>query len=234
MNQSGMNQVDVKQQLPDSLSAGIDGELSKEQLRFLLRRLDHDDELQQTWMRYHIARDSLRHQLPPMAGGGFAARVMSSIEQESKPAVAAKRNHWLRWSTGGAIAASVAAAALMIGRPAGETERVTASTATTQQQTRTVAAVPQIAAPTAPAAVPPWLSGNSAGLLSQQASATLGSPFGRSETSMYPRRLSTYQSMPRYRTLDNNDGSYLLLLDPRQQPPTAASPSNISAAAGAR
>ena len=37
MNQAGMNQ-----NIPDSLSAGIDGELSKEQLRFLLRRLDHD------------------------------------------------------------------------------------------------------------------------------------------------------------------------------------------------
>jgi sigma-E factor negative regulatory protein RseA len=221
MNQAGMNQTDVKQQSPDSLSAGVDGELPKEQLRFLLRKLDHDAALQQTWLRYHFARDSLRHQLPPMASDGFAARVMSAIDQESKPALISKRNHWLRWSTGGAIAASVAAAALMIGQPAGDTERVTASTATTQQ-IRTVAATTQIAAPTAPAAVPPWLSGNSAGLLSQRASATLGSPFGRSESSMYPGRLSTYQSMPRYRTLDNNDGSYLLLLDPRQQPPTAS------------
>jgi len=70
--------------------------------------------------------------------------------------------------------------------------------------------------PVAPAAVPPWLSGNSAGLLSQQASATLGAPFGSNQPS-YARRLSTYPSMPRYRTLDNNDGSYLLLLDPEQQ-----------------
>jgi sigma-E factor negative regulatory protein RseA len=231
MNQAVMNQADAKQRLPDSLSAGIDGELSKEQLRFLLRRLDHDDVLQQTWLRYHFARDSLRRQLPPMASGGFAARVMLAIDQESKPVLVGKRNHWLRWSTGGAIAASVAAAALMIGQPVGETERVTASTATTQQ-TRTVTATTQVATPTAPAAVPPWLSGNSAGLLSQQASATLGSPFGRGETAVYPRRLSTYPSMPRYRTLDNNDGSYLLLLDPRQQP-SMASPSN-RAAAGAR
>ena len=64
--------------------------------------------------------------------------------------------------------------------------------------------------------MPPWLSGNSAGLLSQQASATLGSPFGQSPSN-YARRLSGYPSMPRYRTLENNDGSYLLLLDPEQQ-----------------
>jgi sigma-E factor negative regulatory protein RseA len=207
MNQAGMNQ-DTR----ESLSAGIDGELSKEQLRFLLRRLDHDASLQQAWTRYHIARDGLRRQLPPMAQPGFAARVMLAIEQESKPAMAStRRNHWLRWSTGGAIAASVAAAALMIGQPTGDAERLTAATT---QQANAVTTVAPANKSVAPAAVPPWLSGNSAGLLSQQASATFGASFGQSA---YARRLSDYPSMPRYRTLDNNDGSYLLLLDPEQQ-----------------
>jgi sigma-E factor negative regulatory protein RseA len=215
MNQADMNQADSNPDVPENLSAGIDGELSKEQLRFLLRRLDHDPSLQQSWARYHIARDGLRQQLPPMASAGFAARVMQAIERESAPAAAiSRRSHWLRWSTGGAIAASVAAAALMIGQPTGDAERVTASS--TAQQTNTVAAVTSISKPTAPAVVPPWLSGNSAGLLSQQASATLGAPFSQNQ-SAYARRLSTYPSMHRYRTLDNNDGSYLLLLDPEQQ-----------------
>jgi len=214
MNQADMNQTDLNPDAPESLSAGIDGELSKEQLRFLLRRLDHDPSLQLSWTRYHIARESLRQQLPPLASAGFAARVMQAIERESVPAVAtSRRSHWLRWSTGGAIAASVAAAALMIGQPTGDAERLTASTT---QQTNTVAAVTSISKPTAPAAVPPWLSGNSAGLLSQQASATLGAPFGQNQPA-YARRLSTYPPMHRYRTLDNNDGSYLLLLDPEQQ-----------------
>ena len=214
MNQADMNQADLNPDAPESLSVGIDGELSKEQLRFLLRRLDHDPSLHLSWARYHIARDSLRRQLPPLASAGFAARVMQAIERESTPAVAtSRRSHWLRWSTGGAIAASVAAAALMIGQPTGDAERLTASTT---QQTNTVAAVTPISKPTAPAAVPPWLSGNSAGLLSQQASATLGAPFGQNQPA-YARRLSTYPPMHRYRTLDNNDGSYLLLLDPEQQ-----------------
>ncbi|GGY19465.1 hypothetical protein GCM10008098_09720 [Rhodanobacter panaciterrae] len=216
MNQADMNQADLNPDAPESLSAGIDGELSKEQLRFLLRRLDHDPSLQQSWTRYHIARDSLRQQLPPLASAGFATRVMQAIEQASVPAAArSRRSHWLRWSTGGAIAASVAAAALMIGQPVGDAERVTAST---MQQANTVAAAAPIGKPTAPAAVPPWLSGNSAGLLSQQASATLGAPFGQNQPA-YARRLSSYPSMHRYRTLDNNDGSYLLLLDPEQQVP---------------
>ena len=66
MNQAGMNQ-DTR----ESLSAGIDGELSAEQLRFLLRRLDHDAALQQAWGRYHVARDGLRKQLPMLATAGL-------------------------------------------------------------------------------------------------------------------------------------------------------------------
>jgi sigma-E factor negative regulatory protein RseA len=211
-NQAG-NQVDIDLNVPESLSAGIDGELSKEQLRFLLRRLDHDPALQQTWTRYHIARDSLRQQLPPMAGTDFAERVMLAIGGESAPAAATRRGRWLRWSTGGAIAASVAAAALMIGQPTGDAERLTASAV---QQGSAVAVAASTGKPAIPAAVPPWLSGNSAGLLSQQASATLGTPFGANQPA-YVRRFSSYPPMHRYRTLDNNDGSYLLLLDPAQQ-----------------
>ena len=223
-NQPG-NQADIDPNVPESLSAGIDGELPKEQLRFLLRRLDHDPALQQTWTRYHVARDSLRRELPPMATAGFAERVMLAIGDESSPAVASRRSHWLRWSTGGAIAASVAAAALMIGQPTGDAERMTASTV---QQGSAVAVAAPASNPT-PAAVPPWLSGNSAGLLSQQASATLGTPFGSSQP-VYGRRLSAYPTMHRYRTLDNNDGSYLLLLDPAQQ----AAPGTVRQAAAAQ
>src|SRR3546814_1204804 len=92
---------------------------------------------------------------------------------------------------------------------------MTAAASTSPQASTEVAAV-SASKPVAPAAVPPWLSGNSAGLLSQQASATLGAPFGQNQPA-YARRLSGYPSMHRYRTLDNNDGSYLLLLDPEQQ-----------------
>ncbi len=208
MNQAGMNN-DTR----DSLSAGIDGELPKEQLRFLLRRLDHDEPLQQQWIRYHMIRDSLRRQLPAAATTEFATRVMLAIEQESAAAGSVRSRYWLRWSTGGVIAASVAAAALMIGQPTGGAGRLVASTGSGQQTS--APAMAQAAGKTSsPAVVPPWLSGNSAELLSQQASATLGSPFAASQPA-YARRPSTYP-MHTYRTLDNKDGSYLLLLDPGQ------------------
>jgi sigma-E factor negative regulatory protein RseA len=206
-NQAGMNNP-----IREDLSAGVDGQLSKEELRFLLRRLDHDASLQQAWARYHVARDGLRRELPTLASADFAERVMLAIEQQAMPSVT-RRGHWLRWSAGGAIAASVAAAALMVGQPTADVERTAMPSAH-----RAVAAVSPTATTTAsqtlPATVPPWLSGNSAGLLSQQASATLGAPLSNSPSN-YVQGLSGFPH--RYRMLDKKDGSYLLLLGPAQQ-----------------
>lgn len=212
-----MNQAPMNQDAREDLSAGMDGELPVEQLRFLLRRLDHDDTLRQAWSGYHYARDGLRREISLRASGGFAARVMLAIEQEQEQetvsAGAPPRRHvWLRWSGGGVIAASVAAAALMISQPAGDAGRLDAAAVTGASQ---VAVSTPANARVAPPSVPPWLSGNAAGLLSQQASATLGAPLEGSQA-RGARRLSAYPAMHRYRTLDNNDGSYLLLLDPAQ------------------
>lgn len=223
-----MKQVQSSQDVCESLSAGVDGELSTEQLRFLLRRLDHDVSLRQVWARYHLVGDGLRQQLPPLASDAFAERVMQAIDLETGRAVVVtprRHNHWLRWSTGGAIAASVAVAALMISQPAGDGTRIGTPA---QQQNASIASVvstlPSSNKPMAPAAVPPWLSGNSAGLLSQRASATLGEPFDNRRQPGVSRRLSTNPEMRGYRTLDNNDGSYLLLLDHGQPAAAEGSP----------
>jgi sigma-E factor negative regulatory protein RseA len=217
MKQAGMNQ-DAR----ESLSAGMDGELPVEQLRFLLRRLDHDASLRQAWSGYHLARDGLRREEALLASPGFAARVMLAVEQESNATqTVSRRHHWLRWSGGGVIAASVAAAALMISQPAGDPTRMDPAS---NAGATSMAAVSPAAESAAPPSVPPWLSGNSAGLLSQQASATLGAPLDNAQGQPRSRRrLSSYPPMHRYRTLDNNDGSYLLLLDPAQSPPRNAS-----------
>ena len=208
MKQAGMNQ-DPR----ESLSAGMDGELPVEQLRFLLRRLDHDDSLRQAWSGYHLTRDGLRREGSLLASSGFAARVMLAIDAESHAAVVvSRRHHWLRWSGGGVIAAGVAAAALMIGQPTGDPGRMdpAASIGTSQ-----VAVASPTLKSSVPPSVPPWLNGNSAGLMSQQAAATLGAPADNGPGRNL-RRLSSYPAIHGYRTLDNNDGSYLLLLDPAQ------------------
>ncbi|WP_266167945.1 sigma-E factor negative regulatory protein [Dyella subtropica] len=205
----------------ENLSAGMDGELTQEELRFLLRRLDHDATLQHAWARYHVARDGLRHTLPPLASPRFSARVMQAIEQEAMVVEGGRRRHWLRWSAGGAIAASVAVAALMVAQPVGPGSDGSAPRVAAANHARDVvrAGTAPVHAET-PAAAPAWLN-NYASLpseLTQQASATLD---GGESTLLYSRsRLNPYQ-VERYRAINNGDGSYLLLIPPAQKVPQA-------------
>jgi len=208
----------------EHLSAGIDGELAREELRFLLRRFEHDAELGQAWTRYHLARDGLRRQLPAVASAGFAARVAQAIAQESEAKAGRRAPHWLRWSAGGAIAASVAVAALMIARPVTDDDHTAAGLA----QASATAEVMPSTEPAAPAAVPPWLSGDTASRYSQQAAATLGESYGEMLLP-YARSLSPYR-LQSVRTPGNQAG-YLLLVDPQQ---ASAVHSPRQAAAGGR
>lgn len=103
----------------EQLSALMDGELPRDEVRFLLRGLDGDAGLARRWSRYHIARAVLQRQYVPAATGDdrFAAAVMSRLE----PAPVRRRAARIgRWAGGGAIAAAVAVVALMATRPAGE------------------------------------------------------------------------------------------------------------------
>ena len=205
----------------ETLSAAVDGELSKEELRFLLRRLDHDASLLQAWARYQVSSASLRRELTPLAESGFAARVMLAIEQDRSGAVSTDKQprHWLRWSAGGAIAASVAAAALIISQPTGGpgTDRQSPLTASVASHV-SASATSLHDASVAPATVPPWLSGYSASQLSQRASITLGDSSDPSLTP-YATSVSPYQ-LSRYRTVRAGDGSYRLLIDAAQIPVT--------------
>ncbi|TBR39667.1 MULTISPECIES: sigma-E factor negative regulatory protein [Dyella] len=202
----------------ENLSAGMDGELSAEELRFLLRRIDHDAALQHAWTRYHLVRDGVRGQVTPLATSGFSARVMLAIEQESGAVAGTGKRHWLRWSAGGAIAASVAVAALMVSQPvgpgaghSGATSLTTASVTPSQDANANT-----ITQSTSPAAAPPWLN-QYTGLpsqLTQQAAATVDSG---DSTYLYSRNPSNPYQIDRYRAINNGDGSYLLLLHPDQQ-----------------
>ena len=106
----------MNQQIDEQLSALMDGELERDQTRFLLKRLATDSELPLRWERYHVARQTIRrHEL--VLASGFADAVMARLDLE--PALHVRGTHaWLRWGAGGAIAASVAVAALVLTRPA--------------------------------------------------------------------------------------------------------------------
>lgn len=106
----------MNQQIDEQLSALMDGELERDQTRFLLKRLATDSELPLRWARYHVARQTIRRQ-ELVLSSGFANAVMARLDLE--PALHVRGTHaWLRWGAGGAIAASVAVAALVLTRPA--------------------------------------------------------------------------------------------------------------------
>ena len=206
----------------ENLSAGMDGELSKEELRFLLRRLDHDATLQQAWSRYHVARDGLRRELSPLASEAFASRVMLAVEQEGA-VQQGKRRHWLHWSAGGAIAAGVAVAALMVAQPAGQGgDRLSAQVASAPTTTTTESTTTQVARSESPVVAPPGLNVYSdvPYKMSQQASATVEGD--NSSTLLYSNNSLTPYRVARYPAVSNGDGRYLLLIHPDQQPAQAA------------
>ena len=105
----------------EQLSALLDGELPRDETRFLLRRLDNDPELARRWSRYQIASAVLRNQfVSSVPNDAFVAGVMQRLDEA---AVVLPRQsvggRLLRYAGGGAIAAAVAVFALVATRPAG-------------------------------------------------------------------------------------------------------------------
>jgi len=124
------------------LSALMDGDLSADEARFLLRRLQHDQDLAGCWERWQLCGDVLRGQGRAPAPTGFAERVAKAVAVESavaplaaQAATGRSRSLLARWG-GGALAASVALVALFMARqqgpqpaPAGEEAQVASAQA---------------------------------------------------------------------------------------------------------
>lgn len=97
------------------LSALMDDELSADERRAILQRLDAEPELQMRWARYHAARAAMNMGAARLSPG-FTERVRQAREQE--PAVLAPgravsaQPAWLRPVAGVAISASVALVAI--------------------------------------------------------------------------------------------------------------------------
>jgi sigma-E factor negative regulatory protein RseA len=118
-------------QLKQQLSAMMDGELGRDEARFLHKRLENDADLRADWARWHCVRDSLQGRPLQLAGADFLAGVTRGIEQDAAPARAWMAGG-LRWMAGAAVAASVAVVALMAlpNAPTGGTEGIAAQPAT--------------------------------------------------------------------------------------------------------
>jgi sigma-E factor negative regulatory protein RseA len=110
----------MSQQVREQLSALMDGELARDETVFLLRRCESDRDLPERWSRYHLSRQCLRRQESLALRSDFASSVMAQIELEDAP-TQGRGAPWLRWISGGAIAASVAVVALWFSAPQQET-----------------------------------------------------------------------------------------------------------------
>ncbi|PTT64481.1 anti-sigma factor, partial [Stenotrophomonas sp. HMWF003] len=106
------------------LSALIDGALSPDEARFMLRRLEHDEALAGCHERWQVLGDVLRGQACAPAPVDFAARVRGAVAAEPAPLAHVapvernreRRGGWRRWGGGAALAASVAAVAMFMTR----------------------------------------------------------------------------------------------------------------------
>lgn len=133
------------------LSAMLDGELSPDQAKFMLRRLQHDGELAACWERWQVCGDMLRgcgHALLP---ADFAQRVANAIADGGQAAVApaAMRSSRLaRWGGSTALAASVAVVAFFVAR---QLPGEVAPAATNAPTDLAVAALEPVDPPAAPA-----------------------------------------------------------------------------------
>ena len=106
----------MSQQIPEQLSALMDGELARDETLFLMRRISNDAGLVQRWSSYHVSRQVMRRQDVFVLPDSFSAQILARIDDEIPPHVA-RGSRWLRWAGGGAIAASVAVIALIVSAP---------------------------------------------------------------------------------------------------------------------
>jgi sigma-E factor negative regulatory protein RseA len=176
----------MTQPFEEQLSAFMDGELPRDESRFLLRRAEGDDALAGRWTRYHIARHVLRRQPVLAIRADFSSAILAELDAETVQEAA--RTQWLRWGSGGAIAAAVAVAALMVTKPSTEPEVATPLAATTAPQRAT-----QIAAP-APAQVAAASPALTTPLVPNSPIQTQAASFGSdlSEPVTYDPRLQSY------------------------------------------
>ncbi len=155
----------------EQLSAMMDGTLSADESRFLLRRMQHDAELAGCWERWQLFGDAMRGQTGNALPADFSRRVARAIAADvaaqsslsesalsepalSEPALVANDvaavawRQRLRWGGGAALAASVAIAALISTRSLtlDSTPLQSAGAAMTAAQLPATAPTPTIAA----------------------------------------------------------------------------------------
>lgn len=137
----------------EQLSALMDGELSKDELRFLLKGLETDSEGRDTWRRYHDIGDALRDEPAAALDVDLSARVMAAIAEEEKAlGIPAKGQEqapdstqdptWMKRVVSFAVAASVATVAVFVANDRGLIGATDSPLAVSNPQAITASATP--------------------------------------------------------------------------------------------
>ncbi len=193
----------------EQLSAMMDGELSADETRFLLRRMEHDDELADCWERWQFFGDAMRGRVGGALPADFSRRIGRAIAdgladdlvEASQVAAghADARRPLLRWGGGAALAASVALIALIGTRTlSAPDERVTAASATASIQVpsprpspKPIAPVPGVVpGPITPPAPEPSIAGAGA------AAALMAAAASSERRGGHPRILAAAEAIP--------------------------------------
>ncbi|MEX0618702.1 MAG: sigma-E factor negative regulatory protein [Pseudohongiellaceae bacterium] len=92
------------------LSALLDAEIDDLELRRLLKSVEKDSELSESWRRYNLAQAVLHDEAVGTVSSGFAARVAAVVDREDLPSRRAGfwKPRWGQAASKLAIAASVA------------------------------------------------------------------------------------------------------------------------------
>lgn len=90
------------ERLREQLSAWMDGELSVEESRFLLRRLEHDEALRAEYARWQLASASLRRHPLRVAAPSLAGQVRSALQDE--PTLRGGQRRWMPWAAAATLA----------------------------------------------------------------------------------------------------------------------------------
>ena len=112
----------MAESLGEQLSALMDGELARDQVRFLLRGVEAQSDLARRWSNYHLVSATLKREYVALAlPANFADGVLARLDADIPvTAVGPSRRIGfgaLRWVGGGAIAAAVAVVALTVSQP---------------------------------------------------------------------------------------------------------------------
>lgn len=136
--------------LDEKLSALMDGELEGSEADQVLARIEHDGEARQAWERMSLIGAAIRREDALQMHAGFAAGVMAQLndrDHRQEPRTPERSNvvplkrRWNRSLAGLAVAASVAAAAvLLVEQPSVKEGAEVASTPTATESAAEVAA----------------------------------------------------------------------------------------------